>query len=158
MNTAKLQQIAKDIIKSNIYLTLGTSDGKKPWTTPLFYACSDNYTFYFISQLDCLHVKHILQNPSVSFAIFDSHQKEGTGNGIQATGKASILNDNNLDEAFAYYHTSFIPMTKESFTGKTSYRFFQIISENFYILDPDAQTDKRVAVNLFESKDMIELT
>lgn len=151
MNTAKLQQIAKEIIQSNIYLTLGTSDGEIPWTAPLFYACSNNYIFYFISQLDCLHVKHILHNPSVSFAIFDSHQKEGTGNGIQASGKAFILNNNELDEAFTYYHTSFVSMTKKNFTGKAPYRFFKIIPENFYILDPDTQTDKRVIVNLFES-------
>ena len=148
MTQEELTKIARETIKNNIYLTLGTTDGKIPWTAPLFYAVSDDYTFYFISQMDSLHTQHVLQNPQISFAIFDSHQKEGTGNGVQGSGKAHLLKDDELSEAFKWYHTTFVEMKQESFTGNAPYRFFKIVPEKFYVLDPDAPTDKRVEVIL----------
>jgi uncharacterized protein YhbP (UPF0306 family) len=148
MTQEELTKICKEIIKTNIYLTLSTTDGKIPWAAPLFYAVSDNYTFYFISQMDSLHTQQLLTNPLVSFAIFDSHQKEGTGNGIQGSGKAYLLPESELDEAFRWYHTTFVPMKKETFTGSAPYRFFKVLPEHFYVLDPTAPTDKRVEVML----------
>lgn len=143
-----LVQFAKDIIKNNIYMTLSTTNGETPWAAPLFYAVTDNYIFYFISQMDSLHTRHILKNPEVAFAIFDSHQKEGTGNGVQASGKAYQLPDQELPEAFKWYHTTFVKMTPESFTGIAPYRFFKIVPEKFYMLDPHAKVDKRIEVSL----------
>lgn len=86
MTQEELVKLAKDIVKNNIYLTLGTSDGD-PWVAPLFYCVNENYNFYFISQLDSLHTKQMLKNPKVAFSIFDSHAEEGKGTGIQATGE-----------------------------------------------------------------------
>lgn len=148
MTQSELINIAREIIKSNIYLTLGTTDGSIPWTAPLFYAVSDHYDFFFISQMDSLHTQHLIKNPKVSFAIFDSHQKEGSGNGVQGSGKASLLPEDELDEAFKWYHTIFVSMTKETLTGNAPYRFFKLIPEHFYVLDPDAPTDIRVEVEL----------
>lgn len=148
MTQDELTKFAIDTIKNNIYLTLGTTDGKNPWTAPLFYAISEDFTFYFISQLDSLHTKHLLENPQVSFAIFDSHQKEGTGNGVQGSGKAYLLKDHELEEAFKWYHTTFVEMKPETFIEPAPYRFFRIAPEHFYVLDPSAPTDKRIEVNL----------
>lgn len=147
MDQMTLIDKTKEIIASNIYLTLATADGD-PWAATLFYAVSDTYTFYFISQMDSLHTQHILKNPNVAFSIFDSHQKEGIGNGVQGFGKAYRVDENNLKEAFKWYHTTFIPMNAESFKGAAPYRFFKIVPERFYILDPEAPTDKRVEVKL----------
>ena len=148
MTREELTKTAREIIKNNVYLTLGTTDGNIPWTAPLFYAVSDDYTYYFISQMDSLHTQHVLQNPQVSFAIFDSHQKEGTGNGVQGSGKAYQLTAEELIEAFKWYHTTFVKMKPETFKAPAPYRFFKIIPEHFYVLDPDAPTDKRVEVIL----------
>ena len=144
-----LAKVAKEIIKKNLYLTLGTTDGQIPWTAPLFYAVDPvTYNFYFIPQLDSLHPRHLLQNPTISFAIFDSRQKEGAGNGVQGSGQAFLLSDDELPEAFKHYHTTYVPMKTESFTGEAPYRFFKVIPDHFYILDPEAKTDKRIEVKL----------
>lgn len=148
MTQEELTKTAREIIKNNVYLTLGTTDGNIPWTAPLFYAVSNDYTFYFISQMDSLHTLHLLKNPQVSFAIFDSHQKEGTGNGVQSSGKAYLIKDEELTEAFKWYHTTFVEMKPETFKAPAPYRFFKIIPEHFYVLDPNAPTDKRVEVSL----------
>lgn len=149
MNQSQLIKIARGIIKSNIYLTLGTAD-KDPWVAPVFYAVDDKYNFYFISQLDSLHTQHLLKNPNVAFAIFDSHQKEGTGIGVQGNGKAYLLKDEELTEASKYYRTTFVEMKPGSFTDSAPYRFFKIVPEKFYVLDPDEKVDKRVEVDVIE--------
>ena len=138
---------AKSIVKNNIYLSLATADGD-PWVAPLFYCTDPQYNFYFISQLDSVHTKHLLKNPMVSFAIFDSHQEEGKGNGIQAAGKAYRVPDEDIDEALKWYHTTFIALTKELLTGPAPYKLFKIIPDKFYILDPGAKVDKRIEVKL----------
>lgn len=148
MTQEELTKTAREIIKNNVYLTLGTTDGNIPWTAPLFYAVSNDYTFYFISQMDSLHTLHLLKNPQVSFAVFDSHQREGTGNGVQGSGKTYQLADEELTEAFKWYHTTFVEMKPETFKEPAPYRFFKIIPEHFYVLDPDAPTDKRAEVIL----------
>lgn len=142
-----LIQLAKDIIAKNIYLTLGTTDGTICWSAPVYYGIDPIYTFYFVSQMNSLHIQHILKNPDVSFTIFDSHQKEGTGNGVQGSGKVYLLPENQLDEAFKWYHTTFIEMKKESFIGNAPYRFFKLIPDHFYVLDPDEPLDVRREVH-----------
>jgi uncharacterized protein YhbP (UPF0306 family) len=142
-----LNALAWKIISENIYLTLGTADGH-PWVAPLFYAFNPvSRVFYFISQMDSLHTRHLLKNPRVAFAIFDSHQKDGTGNGIQGDGQVS-LSEKELSEAFKYYHTTFVEMKPESFKDPAPYRFFKLVPEHLYLLDPAAKTDKRVEVKL----------
>ncbi len=144
------KELAMSIVESNKYLTLATVGEKgSPWAAPIFY-CLDRKTlnFYFISQLDSLHVKHLLKNPKVALAIFDSHASEGQGVGVQISGKARMMKDSELDEAFKYYHTTFIPMKKESFTGKAPYRFFKLIPEQIWVTDPEAKVDRRVEVKI----------
>lgn len=147
MTQQQRNQLARDIIKNNIYLSLATADGE-PWVAPVYYCVDDKYNFYFMSQMDSLHTQHILKNPVVAFAIFDSHQKEGTGNGIQGKGKAYLVKEDKIDEALRWYHTTFVELTKEGFAN-SPYRFFKIIPEAFYILDPNEKhVDKRVEVFL----------
>ncbi len=147
MNQQQLNQFARNIIKNNCYLTLGTADDD-PWVAPVYYCTDDGYTFYFMSQMDSLHTQHLLNNPTVAFAIFDSHQKEGTGNGIQGKGKAYLVKDEEIDEALRWYHTTFIELTKDALKN-SPYHFFKIIPEKFYILDPDEKHfDKRIEVFL----------
>lgn len=146
----KLNQIAKNIIKNNIYLTLATSD-KNPWAAPLYYCTDKKNNFYYISQMDCVHTQHILKNPTVAFAIFDSTQKEGTGNGVQGSGKTYLLERNEeIEEALKYYHTTYVELKPETFKYPNPYRMFKLIPSKFYVLDSEAKVDKRVEVMLLD--------
>lgn len=146
MTQDQFNQIAKDIVKNNIYLTLATTSKDKPWASPVYYDIDEHFNFYYISQLNSLHTKHILKNPYVAFAIFDSRQKADTGNGVQGEGKVYLLKNNELEKAFKIYRSNYIPKTIDNFTKKTSYRFFKIVPEKLYILNPEAKVDKRVEV------------
>ncbi|MBI2411194.1 MAG: pyridoxamine 5'-phosphate oxidase family protein [Candidatus Kerfeldbacteria bacterium] len=137
---------AISILKSNKYLTLATTDGVLPWVAPVYYCLDEDYNFYFISQLESVHVKHILQKPNVAFAIFDSHQPEGEGNGVQGSGTVTLLQGDAMLEGLNYYSTSFIDIKPEYLVESAPYRLFKITPEHFYVLDADAEVDKRVEV------------
>ncbi len=140
-------ELARSIIKNNIYLSLGTSDGN-PWVAPVYYCIDDQYNFYFISQPNSLHIRQLLKNPQVAFAIFDSHQQEGAGNGVQGMGIAHVLEDEQLKQALQWYKTSLIESKVESFTAPAAYRLFKIVPQKIYVLDPNSKVDKRTHVNL----------
>src|ERR1035437_1513107 len=73
-------EIVRNIISSNLFMTLATSANNIPWSCPLFFASDENLNIYFTSYNDALHVKQIEQNPNVAVSIFDSHAMPGKGN------------------------------------------------------------------------------
>lgn len=52
-------QIATQTIKDNLYLTLATTDGTKPWVSPVYYAENEQYELIFISDKNSLHARNI---------------------------------------------------------------------------------------------------
>ena len=146
MRQEELNKKAVEILKSNIYLTLATTDGELPWAAPLFYCMDEDFNFYFISQMDSVHTIHVLKQPKVAFAVFDSHQPEGKGNGVQGSGIVSLLEGNEVVEGLKYYSTTFIDLKPELLVAPAPYRLFKLSTDRFFILDPEAETDKRVEV------------
>lgn len=144
-----LNKLAKNILRDNIYLSLSTCAQNRPWIAPVFYHVGRKNELYFASMPTSVHCQNIAKNPRIAFAIFDSHQKEETGVGIQASGKAQILDDRSqILEALKYYHTDFFKITVASFMGKSKYRLYKITPTVFYLNDPRVKTDRRVEVNL----------
>jgi uncharacterized protein YhbP (UPF0306 family) len=147
MTNADLHELATEIIRTNIYLTLATA-GEHPWAAPVYY-CADiaRYNFYFSSQVDSLHAQHILRNPTVAFAIFDSHAKEGGGNGVQGLGTAQLIEGvEDMQHALQYYHSNYVSCSILDFDGSKPYRLFKIAAHTLYVLDPAHPVDKRVKV------------
>lgn len=144
-----LKQIAQKILKSNIYLSLSTCAQNKPWISPVFYHVGVGGELYFASQPTSVHCQNIAKNPKIAFAIFDSHQKEGTGVGIQASGIAQILDARSqILEALKYYHTDFFKVSASKFMGRSKYRLYKITPTVFYLNDPRVKTDRRVEIRL----------
>lgn len=146
MTQEQLDKKAVEILKSNIYFTLATTDGNLPWAAPLFYCMDEDFNFFFISQMNSLHTIHVLKQPNVSFAIFDSHLAEGEGNGVQGSGIVSLLTGNEIDEGLRVYSTTFINLTPETLSAPAPYRLFKLTPNSFFVLDPETKTDKRIKV------------
>ncbi len=85
--------IAKEIINTNNFMSLATSYQNDTWIAPVYYTTDDNYTFYFVSSKYSKHVQHIFLNSQVAISIFNSNQTEGTANGVQIKGIATIINE-----------------------------------------------------------------
>ncbi|HVZ67738.1 MAG TPA: pyridoxamine 5'-phosphate oxidase family protein [Patescibacteria group bacterium] len=143
----KLEELAKKIIRDNEYLALATSEGTKPWASPVHYGVDGNYIFYFVSIPSSKHCSNIDGNPKVSFAIYNSTVPEGQGNGIQVDGKAELLENSEYEHALQYYKSVFVSTDIEGLM-KSPYRIYKITPEHIFINDPHAKVDGRVEIKL----------
>lgn len=84
----QVTEIVRDIVKDNTYLTLATSDSGGPWCAPVQYVSDDDLNLYFVSLPESRHMTHVMTNPSVAVAIFDSQQPPFTSRGVQIEGTA----------------------------------------------------------------------
>ena len=150
-------KIAKSIIKNNIYLTLCTTDQKKPWASPLFYAETKDYQFYFISDKNSLHAHNIAKNPQVSVAIFNFTTQPAEVNGVQMEATAQMVTLKEIPQAIkTYFSKSGSSTVKTRFSNwkdplsylkLTTFRFYKIIPEKVYIINPNiTKNDIRLKV------------
>ncbi len=152
-----LANLARKIIKTNYYMTLSTADGSEPWASPLFFSNDKSYNFYFVSYVSSKHAINILNNGRVAAAIFDSRQKPGTGNGVYIKGRAEIVDDSELKKFFPSHWKKHFPskaerdkhdLSEKRFSGKSELKFFKLIPEKFWVLDPNDSIGRRVEVKL----------
>lgn len=153
-------KIAKEIIENNMYLSIATSDGENSWIAPLFYTIDEQYNFYFVSAIDSVHAQHIQKNPHVAIAIFDSHQPEGTGNGVQIKAKAGLVDEREYPKVMEYFQRKLFPDEEErakhpinpkEYSG-TVRRIFKIEPLKCYVQDTEywkvKKIDRRIEVKL----------
>jgi uncharacterized pyridoxamine 5'-phosphate oxidase family protein len=156
--SSDLNQLARDIINHNEYLSLATCDKDgKPWISILAYSFDDHYNFYFCSLPTARHSSHIVTNPNVSFSIYDSHQEFGTGVGLQIEGQLTEAKEDDYPKIQEVYlgrkypygnvNNDFMNGLKVLLENKV-YRFYKLEVQRCWINDPNADTDKRVEVML----------
>ncbi len=151
-------EIAKKILKDNIYMTLATADkDNNPWVSPMFYGYDDNFIFYWISPWDCLHSKLIEENPQVALTIFNTQEKAGEGNAVYFRGKAKVLKDfSELKRAIKQIYSRSASVKKrvpEDFLGDMPRRVYKAIPDKIWVLRPPEDVkghrmDYRVEVEL----------
>jgi hypothetical protein len=99
-----LAAVARAIIDTNLYMTLGTADEHgRPWVSPVFYA-SHRYTeFYWISSPEVTHSRNLATRPQLSIVIFDSQVPAGTGEAVYMTATAEELAGTDVDRGIEIY-------------------------------------------------------
>ncbi len=113
-----LSQQAVQIIQTNLYLTLSTSDKQNiPWISPLFYATDDQHTFYWVSPKKSRHSINIEQNPRISWVIFNSTAPKWTGVGVYFTGNCyEVCDTHEIKQGLTYIFNKLeeaVPSTEE---------------------------------------------
>jgi general stress protein 26 len=99
-----LEAIARAIIDSNFYMTLGTADENgRPWVSPVYYAHDGYAEFYWVSSPEATHSRNLAARPEVSIVIFDSRTPVGTGQGVYMSAVAEELTDTDLDKGIAIF-------------------------------------------------------
>jgi nitroimidazol reductase NimA-like FMN-containing flavoprotein (pyridoxamine 5'-phosphate oxidase superfamily) len=74
----ELGALARSIIDSNRYLTLGTADDTGlPWVSPVWYAHAEYRRFFWVSSPEAMHSRNLTGRPEVAIVIFDSHEPGG---------------------------------------------------------------------------------
>jgi uncharacterized protein YhbP (UPF0306 family) len=157
--TKDLNQLAREIVESNQYLTLGSCDKKgEAWVSPVVYVYDSDYSFYFISLPTSQHVKNFMGNLKVTFAIFNSQQMFGEGVGLQIEGVVKEVSLVKLPKIIKTYLTRKWPFINNKIdtylagfqrllVNKT-YKAYQITPTKVWMNDPNSSVDVRVEVKL----------
>src|SRR5438132_747915 len=93
---------AKRILSANRYMVLATSQEGKPWSTPVFYAYDDHYSFYWYSRKDTRHSLSLKENNKIAASIFGVGNTD-EGFGVYLEGTASEVTEDELEQATATY-------------------------------------------------------
>lgn len=154
-----LNELAREIIKTNQYLTIASSNRKgSPWASVVVYSYDKDWNLYFLSIPSSNHCQNIKNNKKVVIAIFDSRQLFGQGVGLQIEGDATEAKPKDTAKFIKIYFDRKFPYDGSShnsedyikqFTDKGSvYGCYKIIPRKVWMNDPNNKIDTRVAVKL----------
>ena len=92
MTNDDLAKHAQALLDANRYLTMGTVDPEgNPWTSPVYFASAGVREFYWVSDTDSRHSRHLAERPRVSVVVFDSTVPPYHGRAVYAVGMARKL-------------------------------------------------------------------
>jgi uncharacterized protein YhbP (UPF0306 family) len=149
-----LGAIARTIIDSNSYMTLGTADRDgRPWVSPVYYA-ADAYTeFFWVSSPEATHSRNISARPQISIVIFDSQAAIGTGQAVYMSAVAHELTDTDRERGIEVFSGTSVahgarPWTLEDIEAPALLRLYRATASEHSVLDPAARPDRRTPVNV----------
>ena len=146
-----LEAIARAIIDSNFYMTLGTADENgRPWVSPVYYAHDRYAEFYWVSSPEATHSRNLAARPEVSIVILDSRTPVGTGQGVYMSAVAEELTDTDLDKGIAIFsHRSEAhgagEWTLEDVRPPARLRLYRATASKHFVLGPQ---DRRIPVSV----------
>jgi uncharacterized protein YhbP (UPF0306 family) len=143
----ELAAIARAIIDSNRYMTLGTADESGlAWVSPVWYAPADYRHFFWVSSPEARHSRNLAARPQVSIVIFDSQAAIGAGQGVYMSGAAEELTGDELERGIAIFsrrseaHGAKV-WTLEDVRPHSRHRLYRVVaSEHFVLTDRDQRT------------------
>jgi len=143
--------IARAIIDSNLYMTLGTADeAGRPWVSPVYYAPAGYTEFFWVSSPDARHSRNLAARPEVSVVIFDSRQPIGTGQGVYVSAFAVELKGEDLDRGIAIFSRRSTEhgtseWKREDVTSPSRLRLYRAVASERFVLGPQ---DRRIPVTV----------
>lgn len=104
MTSERLDDLARKVIDSNSYMTLGTAgaDGH-PWVSPVWFASEDYTHFHWVSSPDARHSRNVAARPEVAIAIFDSTVPVGGAQAVYMSGLAVELTNAELERGIEVF-------------------------------------------------------
>lgn len=158
MNMKELVVRVRKVIFENRYLTMATSDGKTVWIAPLAYYVEPDYSFVYFTSKSSRHQKHIEKKSIVACSIYNSSLSSDEVDGIQFTGKVTLVSGAELPTVLAKYFMQSFPIEEvrkkwlrpvSDFKFFSVQRFYRIKPLDMYTIDTTSvKVDKRVEVDL----------
>jgi nitroimidazol reductase NimA-like FMN-containing flavoprotein (pyridoxamine 5'-phosphate oxidase superfamily) len=98
--------IARRLIDENVYMALGTADGRGvPWISPVYFSPYEYREFYWVSSPETRHSRNLAERAEVSIVFFDSRVVVGTAEAVYVEGTAQQVPDDELEPAAAIYNS-----------------------------------------------------
>jgi uncharacterized protein YhbP (UPF0306 family) len=143
--------IARAIIDSNMYMTLGTADENgRPWVSPVYYVPEGYVDFYWVSSPEAKHSRNLAARPEVSIVIFDSRTPVGSGQGVYMSAVAEELMGDDIERGIAVFSRRSEAhgageWNLEDVRPPARHRLYRATASEHFVLDPQ---DRRMPVSL----------
>ena len=137
-----LGAIARAIIDSNQYMTLGTADeAGRPWVSPVWYASAEYREFFWVSSPEATHSRNLVTRPQVSIVIFDSRARVGEGQAVYMSAIAEGLTGVDLDRGIGIFSRASVAggareWKPEEVRPPALHRLYRATAEEYWVLDP----------------------
>jgi Pyridoxamine 5'-phosphate oxidase len=157
MNQQDLGAVAKTIIDSDMYMTLGTANETgQPWDSPVYFSWADYREFYWISSPEARHSRNIAVRPQISIVIFNSHVPVGKGQAVYMSAVAEELAGIDFDRGLVIYNGRFSDpaehgvriIESKGLQESAVYRLYRATASEHWVLDPTRRPDLRTQVTV----------
>jgi nitroimidazol reductase NimA-like FMN-containing flavoprotein (pyridoxamine 5'-phosphate oxidase superfamily) len=150
---ADLDAVARDILDTWVYMTLGTADAAgRPWVSPVFFAADRYRDFYWISSPEATHSRNLAERPELSIVVFDSRAPVGAGQAVYMAATAAELAGDELERALEVYpgerglRAGAWAVTADQVLAPAPLRLYRAAVSQHWVLDPGASPDQRTTV------------
>jgi hypothetical protein len=149
-----LDALAREIIDSNMYMTLGTADATgRPWASPVYFAVDGYADFYWVSSPEATHSRNITARPEIGIVIFDSRAPIGTGQGVYVSAVAEEVTGPDLERGIHVFSRrseahGARPWAIGDVRAPAPYRLYRATASAHSVLDPAATPNRRTPVDL----------
>jgi nitroimidazol reductase NimA-like FMN-containing flavoprotein (pyridoxamine 5'-phosphate oxidase superfamily) len=141
---------AREILSSNLYLTLATADEDgRPWPSPVYYASEDYAAFYWVSDPEARHSRNLAVRPHASAVVFDSGVEIGTGQAVYMALVAEQVRGAEIERGIAIFSRVSVSHGGHEWsvgdvTAPARLRLYRATATDWWELDA---TDRRIAVD-----------
>jgi Pyridoxamine 5'-phosphate oxidase len=147
-----LAAVAKGIIDSNMYMTLGTADESgRPWVSPVYYAPEGYTEFFWVSSPEAQHSRNLAVRPELSIVVFDSRAPIGTGQGAYMAGVAEELTGTDLERGIEIFSRRSVEHGARPWTVddvQEAIRLYRATISEHFVVDPAASPNRLTPVTL----------
>ena len=137
-----LGAIARAIIDSNLYMTLGTADKTgRPWVSPVWYAAAGYTEFYWVSSPEATHSRNLVTRPQASIVIFDSQAPVGAARAVCMSAFAEELTGADLERGIDIFSRGSEALAarkweQEDVLPPALHRLYRATASEHWVLDP----------------------
>jgi nitroimidazol reductase NimA-like FMN-containing flavoprotein (pyridoxamine 5'-phosphate oxidase superfamily) len=149
--------IARRLIRENLYLTLATADAAgSPWVSPVFYVAAEDEHFYWVSSPEARHSRNLAERAEVSMVIFDSRVRVGEAQAVYISGRAGEVSGAAIEQSVQVYSRGSelrgaAEWTVEHVRAPAVHRLYRATATAFSVLDSIGHSrpgDQRIEVLL----------
>ncbi len=143
---------ARTVLDSTCYAVLATADADGgPWATPVWFAHDDLDRIYWLSWPGSRHSQFLGQRPEIALTVFDSNADPHQGTAFYATARARQCSAERLDDGLEVVNRRSVAhglgeFTRERVTGGSRLRLYVAEISHAWVLDQDADVDRRAPV------------
>jgi Pyridoxamine 5'-phosphate oxidase len=143
--------IAREIIDSNSYMTLGTADASGlPWVSPVWFATPNYREFFWVSDPQRRHSRNLAERPELSIVIFDSQAPIYSGQAVYMSAVADRPDDSDLDRGLEVFSDRSEAQGERRWTraevqGSAALRLYRATASEQFVL---GEGDERIPVSL----------